>query len=88
MTLAKSDLSKLNRIIALAETLIAVSSKAREKNRRSPSRNKANGKRRRRAGGELTKFRKMLKAQRKKGVPVAELARKHGVSTAYIYMLP
>jgi hypothetical protein len=30
----------------------------------------------------------MLKAERKKGIPVAELARKHRVSTAYIYTLP
>jgi hypothetical protein len=45
-------------------------------------------KRLRRSGQELKQFRKMLKAQRKKGVPVADLARKHGVSSAYIYMLP
>jgi hypothetical protein len=45
-------------------------------------------KRIRRTGEELRQFRKMLKAQRKKGVPVAELSRKHGVSSAYIYMLP
>jgi hypothetical protein len=30
----------------------------------------------------------MLKAQRSKGVPVADLARRHGISSAYIYMLP
>jgi transposase-like protein len=30
----------------------------------------------------------MLKAELKKGASVAELARKHGISTAYIYMLP
>ena len=30
---------------------------------------------------------KLLKAERKAGVPVAELAEKHGISTAYIYML-
>jgi len=44
-------------------------------------------KRARRSGKELVAFRKMLKAERKKGVPVAELARKHGISTAYIYGL-
>jgi hypothetical protein len=41
----------------------------------------------RRAGKELVAFRKMLKAERKKGVRVEELAEKHGVSTAYIYQL-
>jgi DNA-binding IscR family transcriptional regulator len=29
----------------------------------------------------------MLKAERKKGVPVAELAKQHGISTVYIYKL-
>jgi hypothetical protein len=46
------------------------------------------GKRIRRTGQELKQFRKMLKAERRKGVSVAQLARKHGVSSAYIYMLP
>jgi hypothetical protein len=46
------------------------------------------GKRVRRTGKELIQFGKMLKAERKKGVSVAELARKHGVSTAYVYSLP
>jgi hypothetical protein len=41
----------------------------------------------RRSGKELVAFRKMLKAERKKGVPVAELARKHGISTVYVYKL-
>lgn len=44
-------------------------------------------KRKRRAGKELVAFRKMLKAERKKGVSAAELAKLHGVSTAYIYSL-
>jgi hypothetical protein len=29
----------------------------------------------------------MLVAERKRGVPVAELAAKHGISAAYIYQL-
>ncbi|MEY3552734.1 MAG: hypothetical protein RL735_1082, partial [Pseudomonadota bacterium] len=32
-------------------------------------------------------FRKMLLSERKRGTPVAELARKHGITTAYIYQL-
>ena len=76
----KREISKLNRIIKLAEQLIGeMASK--------PSR--LNGKTTRiRRTGRLVQFRKLLKAQRRKGVPVADLARKHGVSTAYIYMLP
>ena len=41
----------------------------------------------RRSKKEVAALKKMLKAERKAGVPVAELAGKHGVSTAYIYML-
>ena len=37
---------------------------------------------------ELIQFRKMLKGERRKGIPVVALARKHGISPAYIYLLP
>jgi len=77
----KKEISKLNRIIKLAEQLIGeMASK--------PSRLNGKATRIRRTGRELVQFRKLLKAQRRKGVPVADLARKHRVSTAYIYMLP
>lgn len=77
----KREIAKLNRIIKLAEQLIGeMASK--------PSRLNGKTTRIRRTGRELVQFRKLLKAQRRKGVPVADLARKHGVSTAYIYMLP
>jgi len=83
VALSKQDTSKLKRIISLAEKLITNGSV-----RQASSSGKKNGKRIRRSGQELMQFRKMLKAKRKKGVSVAKLARKHGVSTAYIYMLP
>ena len=41
----------------------------------------------RRSRKEAIALKKLLKAERKAGVPVAELAEKHGISTAYIYML-
>ena len=41
----------------------------------------------RRSKKEVAALKKMLKAERKAGIPVAELAEKHGVSTAYIYKL-
>jgi len=47
----------------------------------------SSGKRIRRTGRALIVFRKMLKAERKKGLPVAELARKHGISSAYVYQI-
>ena len=48
---------------------------------------KTGAKRTRRSGKELAAFRKMLKVERKRGVAVTELAKQHGISTAYIYAL-
>ena len=41
----------------------------------------------RRTGKDLVAFRKMLKAERKRGVSVTDLAKEHGVSKVYIYTL-
>lgn len=88
MALNSHDISKLHHIIALAEKLIANGSK-RDGGARAGSAKKGKGRKRvRRTGRTLIQFRKMLKAERKKGIPVAELARKHRVSSAYIYLLP
>ena len=86
MTFNAQELVKLRRIISLAEKLIATNPKP---TRGRPAQLKRNGAatRVRRTGKELMQFRKMLKAERKKGVSVLDLARKHGISTAYIYML-
>ena len=78
------DLNKLRRIISIAEALIASIPK-RKPGRPAGATDRT--KRIRRTGKELAQFRKMLMVQRKRGVPVAELARKHGVSSAYIYMI-
>ena len=90
MALYAREVSKLRRIIAMAQALIDESPKPR---RGRPALNGSGhkakkGKRLRRTGKELAQFRSMLKAERKKGVPVAELARKHNISSAYIYLLP
>ncbi|MFT3673503.1 hypothetical protein [Aestuariivirga sp.] len=82
MPLNKHDLSKLKKIIALAEKLMAGSAK-----RAARPKPASRIKRIRRSGKELVAFRKMLKAERKKGASVADLAKTHGVSTAYIYAL-
>jgi hypothetical protein len=84
LALNVQELSKLRKIVSLAETLIA---KGNGHKNNGVAR-KHSDKRIRRTGQELVQFRKMLKAERKKGVPVSELARKHGISSAYIYMLP
>jgi len=76
------QLRKLDRIITLARQLVTEIKKAQRVERNGSVR------RIRRSGQELVQFRRVLTLQRKKGVPVAELARKHGISSAYIYMLP
>ena len=84
------DLNRLRRIISIAVKPVASNPKpkrgrpvrsTKQKERKAPA------KRIGRTGKELAQFRKMLKAQRKRSVPGAELARKHGISSAYIYML-
>ena len=82
MQLTKHDISKLKKIIALAEKMISSSAKKSAK-----AKPVSKGKRIRRSGKELVAFRKMLKAERKTGVSVAAMAKKYGISTAYIYTL-
>ena len=88
MALSAQQISELRRLITIAEKLIAKSASSSAKGRNGSVNKAKSGKRIRRSGKELVQFRKMLKAQRKKGMPVAELARKNGVSSAYIYTLP
>jgi hypothetical protein len=85
MALSAPELNKLRRIISLAERMIAASPKP--KRGRPANGPTKGGKRVRRTGKELMQFRKMLKAERKRGSSVADLARKHAISTAYIYTL-
>ena len=88
MALNAHDVSMLRRIIALAEKLIEKASKEKRRSVMKNGHRAVKGKRVRRSGKELVQFRRMLKAERKKGISVAELARRHGVSAAYIYSLP
>jgi hypothetical protein len=91
MSLYRKQISRLRRIIDLAENLIVENEKSqRNSSARSNvagSRKSVRQKRVRRTGKDLVQFRKMLKAQRKRGASVADLARKHHISTAYIYTL-
>ena len=87
MALTTQEISKLNRIIKLAEKLIDNGSNGLAKGRNGKPQRAKSSSRIRRTGRELVQFRKMLKAERKKGIPVAEMARKHGISTTYIYLL-
>jgi hypothetical protein len=92
LTLYSKEVASLQRIIRLAEKLIAENPKPKRgrpasNNAKGVVKKQANGKRVRRTGKELIQFRKMLKSKLKKGASVAELAREQGISRAYIYQL-
>ena len=84
MSLSKREISQLKKLVALAQGLIDKAEAApAEQKTATPSATK----RIRRTGKELAAFKKMLKAERKRGVTAADLAKEHCVSTAYIYAL-
>jgi hypothetical protein len=91
--LTAREIDMLRQIISLAGALIANAhpeagrSSAKGGKAEAKAGAESEGKRRRRTGKELAAFRKMLVSERKRGVPVAELAKKHGISAAYIYQL-
>ena len=80
---------KLRKIAASLEELAAAIEAMPAAGKKSfPAGNgKSASPRTRRTKKEAIALKKLLKAERKAGVPVAELAKKHGISTAYIYML-
>jgi hypothetical protein len=85
MSLSPNEISNLKKLISLAHELLASAEPTMK--RASKGTKLEGGKRTRRSGKELAAFRKMLKAERKRGARAEELAEKHGVSTAYIYQL-
>lgn len=85
LTLTKRQINQIRNIIEIAEKLLAQAEGVPEKARKSVL--EPRSKRVRRSGKELAQFRKMLIAERKKGTPVAELAKAHNISPAYIYQL-
>lgn len=82
MNLTNQQIRKLEAIISAAQAVLAEAKTAPSGNGKT-----VKAKRVRRSGKDLAAFRKMLIAERKKGVPVADLARKHSISSAYIYQL-
>lgn len=85
MSLSKRQIRQLEGIIAAAQSVLDTAAKDAANGKGDAKANRP--KRVRRSGKELIAFRKALKAERKKGVPVAEIARKNNVSPAYIYQL-
>lgn len=89
MSISPREVAKLRKIAALAQHLLAkqdVAEAPKGKGRGAKS-TIVPSIQKRRSGKELAAFRKMLKAERKRGLPVAEIAAKHGISPAYVYQL-
>jgi len=83
MSLTVKEVSELKKIVARVKELMA---KAEGKSV-TPTARRSTSVRVRRSGKDLVTFRRMLKAERKAGVPVAQLAKKHGVTPSYIYQI-
>jgi hypothetical protein len=83
---ASREIKQLRSLISIAQKLLASAESAGLPSN-SVTKSAASSTRVRRSGKDLVAFRKQIKAARKQGVPVAELATRHGVSTAYIYQL-
>jgi hypothetical protein len=81
MSLTAKQKNEIKRLIELLSQLLKEPT-AKERVAKNGS-----GKRVRRSGAELTSFRKKLKTEQKAGVPVAEIAKKYGVTPSYIYQL-
>ena len=88
MNLSKRQISQLLKIIETAQAILAgASNNAPTHKRKIPSNSSGPKATTRRSGKELVAFRKALRAERKSGVPVTEMAKRHRVSTSYIYQL-
>ena len=83
MQLSKRQKNRLQSIIDSAQQILAEADKAQPKGAKSSGGHPTT----RRRGADLVAFKKMLKAERKKGASVADLASKHGVTPSYIYQM-
>ncbi|TLG72620.1 hypothetical protein [Methylocystis sp. B8] len=79
--------SQLQKIIEIAQTILADASKKSQSRARTSGRAPARAARMRRNGKNLIAFKKEVRAERKNGVPGAEISKRYKVSTAYIYQL-
>jgi hypothetical protein len=84
MTLTTKEITELKKIVARANQLIA---KANGRETVKTSARRSTSAKTRRTGKDLLAFRRMVKAERKAGVPVAAIAKKHGVTPSYIYQI-
>jgi DNA invertase Pin-like site-specific DNA recombinase len=81
MTLSARQQKRLTLIVENLALFLAESQRDNSKAGAAPKKTRV-----RRNAEDAVKLRKQIKAERAKGVPAAELAKKFGVSVAYIYM--
>ena len=85
MQMSKKQVGRLLQIIETAQQILAEASRESGLEPSAKAGGRDAGKRR--VGKELLEFKKMIKAERKGGTSVADIARKHGVTPSYIYQL-
>ncbi len=86
MSLSPHEIAELRKIVAIAEKILAKATAPKKRAKIATSTTKPR-KNARRTGKELVAFRKTVLAERKRGVPVEEIARKHGITPNYIYQI-
>jgi hypothetical protein len=87
MSFSPREIAQLRKIVSIAETLLAKAQtpkSGRLKGVGSAAKPRGGV---RRKGKELVAFRKMILGERKRGTPVTEIARKHGITPNYIYQM-
>jgi hypothetical protein len=87
MELSKRQIGQLQKIIEAAQMILAEATKKSQPLAKASVSAPARAASARRSGKELIAFRKEVRAERKNGVPVAEIAKRYKVSAAYIYQL-
>lgn len=87
MSLSPDEIAQLRKIMSITEKLLAQT--AAPRNRRATAIHSVAKftKGARRTGKELVAFRRMVRAERKRGVSVLEIARKHGITPNYVYQM-
>jgi hypothetical protein len=86
MSLSPHEVAELRKIVSITEKILAKATVPKKRAKFASSTTKPR-KNPRRKGRELIAFRKTILAERKRGIPVAEIARKHGITPNYIYQL-
>ncbi len=86
MSLTAKEVAELKKIVARAKELISKAEGVQRGQGKGTAR-RSTSVRTRRTGKDLVAFRRMLKAERKAGVPVAQIAKKHGVTASYVYQI-